>query len=293
MNTHNIKQWVVAGTVTLIGACGDPPATSDSQSGACTDTTTHATSGQPTEASASTSGASASESNATTEDAGSISESATMATTQTTTDGGMTSAVSVSQSGSDTDTSTGGELSTSGTTVGDSSSTSTSTTGGEPLGPCEKGNGWTLDAQFDQGVLANVNHDPPNGDQLQITLDGFSAPKPYMYIAQTEEGRILKVDTVTGKQLARYPSVRLADCPTCNPDTATWAPSRIIIDFDGDMYTANRAFNVQGAVTKIAGSDAGCIDRDGNGVIDTSSDVNNDGIVDINSPAEYLSLIHI
>ena len=290
MNTNNIKQWVVLGTVTFVGACGDPPATSDSQSGASMDATTDATNGRPTEASASTSGASASESNATTEDAGSISESATMATTQTTTDGGMTSEVSVGQSGTGAGTSTGGEVSASSTTTGESSSSSSSSsssTGGAPLGPCEKGNGWTLDADFDTGTLANVNHDPPNGDQLQITLDGFSAPKPYMYIAQTDEGRILKVDTETGKQLARYPSLRLADCPTCNVNPATWAPSRIIIDFDGDMYTANRAFNVQGAVTKIAGSRAGCIDRDGNGLIDTSSDVNNDGIVDINSPAEY------
>lgn len=282
---NNIRHWVIAGTVAVVGACGDPPATSDSRGGASTDCS-DATNGRATEGSVSTSGVSASESNATTEDAGSISESATMATTQTASDptdsGGMTGAVSVSQSGTDAGTSTG-EVSAGGTTVGESSSS----TGGEPLGPCEQGNGWTLDADFDAGTLDNVNHDPPNGDQLQITQGGFSAPQPYMYIAQTNEGRILKVDTVTGKQLARYPSLRITDCPTCNVDPTTWLPSRIMIDFDGDMYTANRAFGYQGALTKIAGADTNCIDRDGNGVIDTSRDLNDDGIIDVDSPAEY------
>jgi hypothetical protein len=306
MTTNNVKQWVVAGTVMIIGACGDPPATSDSQSGASADASTDATVGGVTEATATTSGGSNSESNGTTENAGSLSDSAATLPPCETSHVDTTSALSESdtagQTGTGPATATEGDDTTGGDTTGmmhdckgeDCPSTdgttgepSSTSTGGEPLGPCEKGNAWTLDADFDKGVLANVNHDAPGSDQLQITPNGFSAPKPYMYIAQTDEGRILKVDTVTGKQLARYPSLRLADCPTCNPNTATWAPSRITIDFDGDMYTANRAFNVQGAVTKIAGSEKGCIDRNGNGVIDTSSDVNNDGIVDINSPAEY------
>ncbi|MBL9100063.1 MAG: hypothetical protein JNL82_03840 [Myxococcales bacterium] len=173
-----------------------------------------------------------------------------------------------------------------------SAGTGTSSTGGDtddPVVPCAGGKLWTLDADFDEGVLANVNHDAPNSDQLQITINGFSAPKPYMFVGQTSDGWILKIDTVTGKQLARYESVRLADCPTCSPSRQGWYPSRIIVDFDGDMYVANRAFGGQGSITKIAGSLASCIDRNNNGTIETSKDANNDGLIDVNSPAEHMA----
>ncbi len=53
------------------------------------------------------------------------------------------------------------------------------------------------------------------------------------------------------------------------------------------MYIANRAFGYQGSISKIAGSESGCLDRNKNGMIDTSSDVNKDGIIDVNSAAEF------
>lgn len=56
-------------------------------------------------------------------------------------------------------------------------------------------------------------------------------------------------------------------------------PSRTTVDFNGDMWVANRAFGYQQSVTKIAGELDRCIDRNGNGAIDTSSDVNGDGII--------------
>jgi hypothetical protein len=56
-------------------------------------------------------------------------------------------------------------------------------------------------------------------------------------------------------------------------------PSRTAVDFNGDMWVANRAFGRQPSVTKIAGDVSRCIDRNKNGVIDTSSDVNGDGII--------------
>lgn len=56
-------------------------------------------------------------------------------------------------------------------------------------------------------------------------------------------------------------------------------PSRTTVDFNGDMWVANRAFGYQQSVTKIAGELDRCIDRNGNSVIDTSSDVNGDGII--------------
>src|SRR5256885_1584028 len=57
-------------------------------------------------------------------------------------------------------------------------------------------------------------------------------------------------------------------------------PSRTAIDFNGDLWVANRAFNLHPSATKIANTPADCIDRNANGKIDTSSDVNGDGIID-------------
>lgn len=56
-------------------------------------------------------------------------------------------------------------------------------------------------------------------------------------------------------------------------------PSRTTVDFNGDMWVANRAFGLQQSVTKIAGELERCIDRNGSGKIDTSADVNGDGII--------------
>lgn len=56
-------------------------------------------------------------------------------------------------------------------------------------------------------------------------------------------------------------------------------PSRTSVDFNGDMWVANRAFGRQQSVTKIAGAVERCIDRNASGMIETSTDVNNDGII--------------
>jgi len=277
---------MVAGIITLVGACGDSTTPDSASQGGSGTESTGATGGATDPTDGSTAG-SVSESDSVT--AGSNSESQTMGTLPTSTDpttdttgSDTTGKVSVT----DTDTATGTtapDTDTASDTVADT----TESTTGAPLGPCGDGKQWTLDADFDQGVLSNVNHDAPNNDQLQITVDGVSAPKPYMFVAQTSEGWVLKIDTETGKQLARYESVRLADCPTCNASRNTWYPSRIIVDFDGDMYIANRAFGYQGSISKIAGGEAACVDRNKNGTIETSHDANNDGIIDVNSPAEF------
>ena len=114
-------------------------------------------------------------------------------------------------------TSVGPGTNTDGTSTSGSSSSGSSTgndTGVQP-GECAGSNNYTLDAHFDKGALNNVNHDAPNNDQLQITVDGVSLPKPYMFLAHTYDGLMLKLDTATGKQLARYDSTLLSGCPAC------------------------------------------------------------------------------
>lgn len=60
-------------------------------------------------------------------------------------------------------------------------------------------------------------------------------------------------------------------------------PSRVAVDLSGDAWVANRAHWISGyyqsSVTKIANNLEDCIDRNDNGVIDTSSDVDGDGII--------------
>ena len=285
MRIENLKQCMMIGIITLSGACGDSTSPDSASQGGSSSDGTGASTG-PTEAtSATTSGVSDSDSVT----AGSISESQTMGTTPTSTD--PTSETGTSTTGpvtaTDTDVGTDTTAQTdTDTTAGTTAGTTEGTTG-VMVGPCGDGKQWTLDADFDAGVLSNVNHDAPNGDQLQITVDGISDPKPYMFVAQTSEGWVLKIDTNTGKQLARYETTRVADCPTCDPSRNTWYPSRIIVDFEGDMYIANRAFGYQGSISKIAGGESGCVDRNNNGMIDTSSDVNKDGLIDVNSAAEF------
>jgi len=75
-------------------------------------------------------------------------------------------------------------------------------------------------------------------------------------------------------------------------------PSRTAVDFNGDVWVANRAHSpnaLQSSVTKIANDKSACIDRNHNGKIDTSEDVNQDGIIttDCNSDnvADNLSTV--
>jgi hypothetical protein len=44
-----------------------------------------------------------------------------------------------------------------------------------------------------------------------------------------------------------------------------------VVDGFGDAYVANRGFSMQGTVTKIAADRRDCVDRNGNGMIDTST----------------------
>src|SRR6056297_3304687 len=66
---------------------------------------------------------------------------------------------------------------------------------------------YTLDSEFDQGTLVNVNHDAPNNDQLQLNVTGASFP--ILWIANAGEDTLSKIDTTQqgaspGREVARY-----------------------------------------------------------------------------------------
>jgi len=162
---------------------------------------------------------------------------------------------------------------------------------------------WTLDGEFDTGVLDSVNHDAPNNNQLQ--LSATSSTEPYIWVANFNIGTVTKINTETGKQEARYDSVLTKNwdgtVPTVRPPRETKtdgpdkgsncnSPSRTAVDGSGNAFVANRSICAgnYATVTKIAGSIFSCVDRNGNGVIDTSSDVNHNGIIEMNDPREFL-----
>jgi hypothetical protein len=64
-------------------------------------------------------------------------------------------------------------------------------------------------------------------------------------------------------------------------------PSRTAVDYKGDVWVANRAHGYQASATKILNVEEDCVDRNSNNQIDTSRDANNDGVIDINDPAEF------
>ncbi len=78
----------------------------------------------------------------------------------------------------------------------------------------------------------------------------------FLWVSSSPSGYVVKIDTREIAEIARY-----ATGPT-NPD-----PSRTSVSLRGDVAVANRHY---GSVTKIAGSEDGCVDANGDGVVTTS-----------------------
>jgi hypothetical protein len=146
---------------------------------------------------------------------------------------------------------------------------------------------WTLDADFDQGTLINLNHDP-NHDQLQ--LNNFAQPFRFINIPASARGTVVRVDTETGEVVGEYKTA---------PNFRGLSPSRTTVDIYGNVWTGNRLEDEdnKGSAVKIGivvggtrcnadgtANDDGeyvklepdkltyntCVDRNGDGLIRTS-----------------------
>ena len=104
-------------------------------------------------------------------------------------------------------------------------------------------------------------------------------------------GTVSKIDTAQLAEVARYFTTTcfskpgVAGCLDANglPITKDFAhvPSRTAVDFNFDVWVANRAFAGQPSVTKIASNLSDCVDRNNNGKIDTSADRDGDGKINV------------
>jgi streptogramin lyase len=123
---------------------------------------------------------------------------------------------------------------------------------------------YTLDADFDEGILANLEHDTV-ADQLQLSKNLVSLP--FIWVPNSDEGTVSKVDTETGNELGRYRT---------GPNQLG-SPSRTTVDLKGNVWFGNRN---TGTVVKIGLNENGqCKDKNGNGTIETSQDLDNNGNV--------------
>jgi len=149
---------------------------------------------------------------------------------------------------------------------------------------------YTTDADFDQGTLVDVNHDAPDNDQLQ--LDKVTTFFPFVNIAASARGTTIRIDVNTGQILGEYLTA---------PNGMARNPSRTTVDKFGSVWVGNRdeAEGGRGSVSRIglvtggtradadgSANPAGqylkppfsynhCDDRDGDGLLKTSSGLAN------------------
>jgi RHS repeat-associated protein/uncharacterized repeat protein (TIGR01451 family) len=124
---------------------------------------------------------------------------------------------------------------------------------------------YTTSADFAEGTSINLTDTPPDQLRLDDTTEAFE----FIWIAASNRGTVIKIDTTTGEVLGEFWSA---------PQNRAKDPSRTTVDHNGNVWVGNRAEAsgvsgvARGSVTQIGLVENGqCIDRNGNGTIDTST----------------------
>ena len=115
---------------------------------------------------------------------------------------------------------------------------------------------YTDDPDFDQGSYSNVVHAVPG----QLRLDDATEPFKFIWIAVSTKGTTVKINTETGQILGEYRTA---------PEGQPTDPSRTTVDLNGNVWNTNRAGNSVVHIGLLENNQ--CVDRNGNGVIDTST----------------------
>lgn len=114
---------------------------------------------------------------------------------------------------------------------------------------------YTVNKDFEEGTLVGLEFQTVK-DQLQLSKT--STTLPFIWVPNSDEGTISKINTNTGVELGRY---------RVGPSNAN--PSRTTVDLQGNCWVGNRGI---GTVVKVGLFENGqCVDRNGNGKIDTST----------------------
>jgi hypothetical protein len=131
---------------------------------------------------------------------------------------------------------------------------------------------YTLDADFDLGLLDGVNHTIVNN---QLQLNAIGTTFPVMWVANAGEDTVSKFDTIGNLEVARYRTwfggpAGTAGSRGFHGAYSGPAPSRTAVDINGNAYVLNRFFeNKRPVLVKYLAE--GFVDRNGNGVADTSN----------------------
>lgn len=145
---------------------------------------------------------------------------------------------------------------------------------------------YTLDADFNLGLLSGVSLSVPN--QLQLSAVGTTFP--IMWVANAGEDTVSKFDTTANVEIARYrtwfgPFGQAGYVNHFNGPYSGPAPSRTAVDIQGNAYVLNRWFaNRKPVLLKILAE--GFIDRNGNGLMDTSNSATPLNMADLNGNGE-------
>lgn len=129
-----------------------------------------------------------------------------------------------------------------------------------PCGGCTAGctgEVWGEPFEEDAPALA-ITHDGA------LTLARIETASATVWVANSAEGTASRIDAASAIETARY--------ATGDRDGAVaLEPSRVAVDWHGDAWIANRAFEGISSVVRIAGTAERCVDRDGDGVVETST----------------------
>jgi len=137
---------------------------------------------------------------------------------------------------------------------------------------------YTNDGDFDIGLMDGVEYlTTPN--QLQLSVEGSTLP--FIWVANSAENTVSKINTETGCELGRYrtgPGTDLGKPAEGVPSAEN--PSRTTVDINGDVWVGNRQSNT---AIKIALTPT---DTNGDGTITTSQDTNGNCLIE---PEEVLA----
>lgn len=130
---------------------------------------------------------------------------------------------------------------------------------------------YTLEEHFEAGSLVNVEPDPAGG---ALRLVKSQPLFNFIWVSSSDRGTVVKIDTLTGAVVGEYRAA---------PENLIPNPSRTTVDRNGGAWVGNRNPNDPCTILGVPDDECGsivhiglfendtCVDRNGNGRIDTSN----------------------